>query len=389
MAIGSGGGSGVRVGDVRMGGAYYEVFAKDKLTPELEKMEKKARSFDTALKSVGKAGVGAGVDALKAGFIALGAVAFKAFAGQVTGLEKVRKELTETAKIIEQTNALMDRNIATRAEGIDAALDPAEKLKKVEQELAKLEREKKDAIQSRMSLEAASKRNTIFGDNGAAGFGDRVNSLGLFVSGGVGGAGLEDAQEAARKNIEGTEAAVAKLHNRMLDLSALRSKLIAEQKAMVGKNVGMIGAALFGGSSEAGVKFVAELNEVTAALKHQADTWGLTADEIAVFDLKAKGFTDEALAGVKAEMGRMKILGALGGAAGALASGVQATEAMAVAESVRGGFNASALGQQFGVGSEVTKQTDLLKQLNDGRGKLPERIGEHVRDATTGLFTIR
>lgn len=56
--------------------------------------------------------------------------------------------------------------------------------------------------------------------------------------------------------------------------------------------------------------------------------------------------------------------------------------------SVRGGFASGALGQQLGFGAEVNKQTELLKALVDGQGKLAENIGRaivtSVRPVTVG-----
>ncbi len=48
----AGGGGGGK--DVRAGGAYYELWGKDKLGPVLEKLEKKAKAFGSFMSGLAK-----------------------------------------------------------------------------------------------------------------------------------------------------------------------------------------------------------------------------------------------------------------------------------------------------------------------------------------------
>jgi hypothetical protein len=70
-----------------------------------------------------------------------------------------------------------------------------------------------------------------------------------------------------------------------------------------------------------------------------------------------------------------------GGAAAA--TPLRLAEGLRAAEQVKGGFSGAALAQQFGASDQAQKQTELIKQLRDGEGKLPDKIGKSVADNLT------
>ena len=57
MAVGSNGGSGGGGNAVRAGGAYFEVFANDKMSGTLDKLKSKAKAFATGLAQTSRAAI--------------------------------------------------------------------------------------------------------------------------------------------------------------------------------------------------------------------------------------------------------------------------------------------------------------------------------------------
>lgn len=85
------------------------------------------------------------------------------------------------------------------------------------------------------------------------------------------------------------------------------------------------------------------------------------------------------------------LLAFAGLAAGSIGAGFvsAALKGQQTAIDVKGGFSGAALGQQFGIGDAVQKQTELLKQLAEGKGGLAGAIGEAVGKSVGGFLSIR
>ena len=98
-----GGGGGQRPGDVRAGGAFVEISAKDKLTGVLIALRAKALTFVSALQQIGKVSLGAGLAGLTAasGF-------FKAGADRAEDISKLAEQLGFTVEQMQRLKFASD-----------------------------------------------------------------------------------------------------------------------------------------------------------------------------------------------------------------------------------------------------------------------------------------
>lgn len=284
MATGSGGGgAGGAGGDIRAGGAYFEVFGKDKLSPVLDKVQKKAKETDSVLSKLRKA---APLIAAGAGALGLGAL----FKGGMN-------EAAEAARM---------------ADRFQVPIELMSKMMRVAEDFGATVEEVMTDTTGRFS-DAISKAKGIDSEN-------------------------------ARAALE-TEKAWA---DAIRDLKDATLPLIVVIKDVV----------------EA-------FADACSWIKRQA---------MAVRDFFGGG-GEGVLVGAASGIGgpdRAKNLNALRAAS---LSGMAAT-------GVRGSFSAFNAQGQFGFGdsnSEVKKQTELLKQLTtifeEGRGKMPDKIGDKLLDA--------
>lgn len=83
------------------------------------------------------------------------------------------------------------------------------------------------------------------------------------------------------------------------------------------------------------------------------------------------------VAKAKAELDKLKAEAAVPKPA-AVPKAADLSKQFQLAEAVKGTFSGSALGLQFGVGDKALKQIELLKQIVNGDGKLPDRIATAV-----------
>lgn len=155
-AAGSSGGGG-GAGDVRAGGAYYELSGKDKLSPALDKAESKVKKFSKAIKEHAIIEGGLGQIFEKAGQggalglgIALAQKGVEELGGSlhewVTGAEAASKRFKEAneaatraaeaqSKAIEEQLAAMRELVATSDKWAATLATPAERIKEVERRL--------------------------------------------------------------------------------------------------------------------------------------------------------------------------------------------------------------------------------------------------------------
>ncbi len=426
-------------GDVRAGGAWYELWGKDRLTPVLEAAKRNAESLGGALKSAGTK-AGAGLDTILGNFkgkaIEFGAKlvadALRGVAELVLNVEALRKEYEQTARAIAQAEAAMDRNAARRAAVLESEIDTNQKRLAIEKEMKLIEAERAQTLSAKESLQDRKDRLGAFGQKGTAV--ERVhgymrNLAGMFgITGGV-----EEARANVQAHIDAQNAALDKSFARLQELSDKRGRLLrpdrdperikeiaeltrelkkqgdtfgqtaeqiqiyeqmlkgatfwqlafiaaAQNKKKRDEAVGGAIAAIAGGVGGMGEELKKEIEEVTKALKEQADTWNMTAEQAALFKLKAKGAADAALDKAKGEVGRLNMLNVLGGAAEAIAGGVAAAEKLTLTSP--GSFTAGNAAQRFGAETIPAKQLKAAEETAKNTTEIAKGISALGRGLT-------
>ncbi len=404
--------------DVRAGGAWYELWGKDKLTPVLDKAKKAAESFGGVMTKIGKrAGKGAeeALDGVRGSIteMAKGALVelAKGIVNAIGGLEHLQKEYEQTAVAINRASLMSEMNMARRGEMLEAEIDPAQKRLAIEKELAKLEQERLGAVSRRDSFQDRKDRLGVFKEKATKQ--DRADAFAAQVSGMFGGASLEKSEANLNQYLDHANEEITKLYQRIQELSTQRGRLLrpdrdperikeiaeltrelkkqadtfgqtaeqiqiyeqmlkgatfwqiafimaAQGRKKQAENVGGAIAAIAGGVEGMGADLKKEIEEVTKALKEQADTWNMTAEQAALFKLKAKGANDAALDKAKGEVGRLNMLNVLGGAADAIANGVASVEKLAL--SSPGSFSAGNAAQRFGADTIPAKQLKAAEE---------------------------
>ena len=414
-------------GDVRAGGAFYELWGKDKLTAVLEKAKKSAESLGGVMKHVGKR-AGAGADAALGGIkeglkglaMSLGQEAFKGVVSLISGLEDLKKEYEKTARAIAAVDAATERNMKKRGELIGAEIDPKKKALAIDKEIAKLEKERAEAQGVKDQFQEQKDRLGMFKEKGTTG--ERFKSFGLWVGG-----NQEDAVADIQQRIDAANATRDKAFERLQELSEQRGRLLspdrdpekiktvaeltrelkkqadtfgktaeqvklaemelenfskaqiaavaaAQQQLKLQQTLGGAAAELLTSTSGTAKDLADELKETTKALREQADTFGLTAEQATLYKLKLKGVREEALAGARVEVGRIELLNKLAGAADAIANGVASAEKLTLASP--GTFSGANAAQRFGPDSLAQKTikaaettakntTDMVKGLTE------------------------
>ena len=415
-------------GDVRAGGAFYELFGKDKLTPLLEKAKKGAESLGGVMKHVGKR-AGAGADAALGGIkeglkglaMSLGQEAFKGVVSLISGLEDLKKEHEKTARAIAAVDAATERNMKKRGELIEAEIDPKKKALAIDKEIAKLEKERAEAQGVKDQFQEQKDRLGMFKEKGTTG--ERFKGLGLWVAG-----QQEDAVADVQQRIDAANATRDKAFERLQELSEQRGRLLspdrdpekikavaeltrelrkqadtfgqtaeqvklaemalenfskaqiaavaaAQQQLKVQQTLGGAAAELLTSTSGTAKDLADELKETTKALREQADTFGLTAEQATLYKLKLKGVREEALAGARVEVGRIELLNKLAGAADAIANGVASAEKLTLASP--GTFSGANAAQRFG-GDTLAQKTI----------KAAETTAKNTTDMAKGLLEL-
>ncbi|AMV29286.1 hypothetical protein VT84_33130 [Gemmata sp. SH-PL17] len=424
--------------DVRAGGAWYELWGKDKLTPVLERAKKGAESLTGALKSAGKK-AGGGLDMVLGGIkgkavelaVQLATGVGRAVVELVANVEELRKEYERTSRAIAQADQLGAMNMKRRTELIESEIDPKKKVLAIDKEIARLEQDR--AVQQGLKEYHQDKKDRLATFRRKGTLGERVQAGLLQTGGAIGLPGLEEATADLQAHIDAANAARDKAFERLQELSDQRAKLLnpgrdperikeiaeltrelkkqgdtfgqtAEQiqiyeqmlkgatfwqiafiAAAQGKKkrdeaVGGAIAAIAGGVEGMGEELKKEIEEVTKALKEQADTWNMTAEQAALFKLKAKGANDGALDKVKGEVGRLNMLNVLGGAAEAIAGGVAAVEKMTLASP--GSFSAGNAAQRFGADTIPAKQLKAAEETAKNTGNIVKAISDLGRGLT-------
>ncbi|HEY1191909.1 MAG TPA: hypothetical protein VGE74_30035 [Gemmata sp.] len=399
--------------DVRAGGAWYELYGKDKLSAVLESAKKKAESVAGAMKALGKnAGAGAeavlgGVkDGLKGLATALGQEAFKGVVSLISGLEDLQKEYEKAALKLAQLDAINERNMARHAERIESLIDPEKKRLEIEKEIARLQKENESAASIKEHFQEQKDRAGVFKEKGTTG--ERFRAFGTWVAGEQEStiANLQaqiDAQNAARAknfariqelaeqsgrilhpdNDPAKQKAVAELTRELkkqadtfnqaaeqvklyeMQLDKFSKKQIADVKAAqerlsLHQTLGGAAAEMAGSVLGTGTEMEAAIKDLNVELKKQADLWNANAEQVALYELRAKGATEAALAGVKAQLDRGNLLNMLGGAADALANGVASTERATLAS--MGTFSGANAAQVFRGDTIDAKQLKAAEQ---------------------------
>ncbi|MDY3555301.1 hypothetical protein R5W24_004442 [Gemmata sp. JC717] len=419
--------------DVRAGGAWYELYGKDKLSAVLEGARKKAESVGGAIKSVGKkAGAGAleMLGGLKGKLIEigaeLGAGAVKAIAGISKNLEHLQKEYEKTARLIAQADKLMDTNLSRRGERIEAELDPSKRKALIDAEIKQLERERADELGRKNQFQEEKDRLGIFKEKATGS--DRMKALGLWLAGGE-----EEAIGAIQHRLDAAYATSDKLWDRIQELNDQRSRILnpdndpqkkkavaelnrelqkqtdilgksadqikayemrlegfsqkqidvataAMKTAELRKNTFEVGSGILDGVLGLGPEVRDQIRETTAELKKQADLWNATADQITLYELRAKGATEAALNGVKEQLERTKLLNMFGGAAEAIASGVAATERATLASMGSfSGMNASQVFAGDTISVKQLKAAELTAKNTEATVKGIDRLAMGLR----------
>ena len=412
-------------------GAFYELYGKDKLTPLLENAKKKAESFGGFMKNVGKK-AGGGLDAVFGGLKGKAAelgIEFLKYniraAGELTTeVDKLRKEYEKTGRVIAAVDAAVERNIKRRGELIEAEIDPKKKALAIDKEIAKVEKERAAAQVLKEQFEDQKDRLGTYGKKGT--IKERWESANIQGHGAIfGGPGLEGMLNDVQQQIDAQNAARDKAFARLQELSEQRGRLLSPdndpekmkavaeltrelkkqadtfqqtadaiklyelaQQNFSKKQIAAIAAAqeqtklyvtLGGAAGElsssvggAAKDLTEEIKETTKALREQAETFGLSAEQATLYKLKLKGVREEALAGARVEVGRIELLNKLAGAADAIANGVASAERLTLASpgSFDGGnaaqrFGADTLSQKTIKAAETTAKntTDMVKGL--------------------------
>ncbi|VTR92820.1 unnamed protein product [Gemmata massiliana] len=424
-------------GDVRAGGAWYELWGKDKLTPVLDKAKKAAESFGGVMAKIGKrAGKGAeeGLDGVRGSIseMAKGALVelAKGIVNAIGGLEHLQKEYERTALAITRASLMSEMNMARRGEMLEAEIDPAQKRLAIEKELAKLEQERLDAVSRRDSFQERKDRLGVFKLNATKQ--DRADAFAAQVSGLFGGASLEKSENDLNQHLDHANEDITKLFQRMQELSTQRGRLmrpdrdperireiaeltrelkkqadtfgqtaervqiyeqmlkgatiwqlaligVAQNRKKLNETLGGAAAELFSSTLTTAEDLKKEIEETTKALKEQADTWNMTAEQATLYKLKAKGATDAALEKARTEVGRIRLENFLGGAADAITNGIGTAEKLTLASP--GSFSAGNAAQRFGA------DTIPLKQLKaaDQTAKNTEATVRAVTELAKGL----
>ncbi|VTR93569.1 unnamed protein product [Gemmata massiliana] len=426
--------------DVRAGGAWYELYGKDKLTPLLEKVKKNAESLGGFMTNVGKK-AGAGIDMVlgglkaKAAELAVQAVtlAARAVGELTTDVDKLRKTYEQMGRAMAQADQLGAMNMKKRGELIEAEIDPAKKKLAIEKEIARLEQERTNAQALKEVYEDKKDRAGTFKKKGT--LKERWEYANVQAHGAIfGGPGLEGMENQFQEQINAANAARDKAFERLMELSDERGRImnpdrdpektkavaeltrelkkqaetfqktaeeinryemklkgfskaqiaaVEEAQASTNRFVTATGAA--GGIFNGVINFVPELTkkieETTKALREQAETWGMTAEEAALYKLKLDGVANaDLLAKAQEQADRIKMKNILGGAAEAIAGGIAGAEKLSLTSP--GSFTAGNASQRFGADTIPAKQLKAAEQTAKNTTEIAKGISALGRALT-------
>jgi hypothetical protein len=281
--------------------------------------------FDSVNDKVDRIG-GAFGFSLKMALADLATQAGRAFVDMVSGADKAKKELEKLEKGYTDLAASMDKLADKRAERLDRGLGREDTLKRTEKELADLKNKLKASSATRDAATAERKRSEF------AGGGDDIGSSAGAAFRWLGGMhektlALKDAvikgEEAIsgslKERIDALEEAKLKLSKPSEDFEFKKSleetndalkragetwNLNAEQLAVYelrlkGANEEQVKAFELAQKAAARGDLLKSIREREKALEKEAATWGRTADEIAIYELRLKGATDADVAHLK------------------------------------------------------------------------------------------
>ncbi len=308
-------------GAIRMGGGYFEMFGRDRLSPMLDKLKGKAKETDSFLKRLGKGGLGALGGGLLGG--ALGKIAGGALAGGGPG--------AALGAVMAGKDFLM--------QGVGDAASTA-----------------RDADRFGISIELMSKFRRVAEDFGVTVDEVMGDTTGRFHAAIVAAHGIDADRARQALEFERKMAAVTRdLQEALLPLLEVLVPVV-QSLAEFTKGIRELGGAI----GKKGVKGAAE---------------------DAAFDFIAArnvgGVVDAVMGNLAA---RLKP-----GGGGAIPPQLQALlSAAAGPTGIKGAFQTFGAMGQFGFGdsnSEPKKQTEILRQLLDGKGALPDKIGDALKNA--------
>lgn len=417
-----GGAGGTSANDIKAGGASFELVLKDEMSSRLAKVQEGVKGFAEKVKrySAPLAGglgqlfeVGARGGALGVG-IALGQKALSAVSDEIgelaLGTKTFQKNLDAAVESATQLSQRASEISASAREWAGAAVGPMGRAGELSTGLDRV-REKLQQIYAERDKAASALDSVLSFRPGS----DPNRNMALLLAG-----KLDESRNAAKTALKGIDTelektlataieldksisrilnpasdpafrgATAKLSEEMK--SSLEEPLTGFQRkvADLKKQFGVPGtepifqmlmddAAI--ADSEARIQAATKaLTDFVSAEKLAESQSGKTAREIALLNAEAGRVPKEVL-----DQARRDLLGGggvgqlLGMFLGALPDISTLTRGMR--STVAGGLGGGAGLQQFGYGSSLAKeQTDLLKWLVDGKGKLPDRIGQAVAD---------
>lgn len=341
----SGGGSGR---DIKVAGAYWEVFAKDKMSPVLEKLKAKTKEVGEAMKATAKA------SAMAFGGAFLGSIVSskvvdefeklgKELADMATGADKVAERFEKASRELKTFVELAERAADINAE-FREGMNPADAAGSLAADIDRLTAQAQ-ALRAEAAAEA-NRRRPLAEEGGFGGwFGRRT--------------GMFDARiEGSKKREEELIAAADKLGERLAKLR--REQFLAENPDLDPKKL-----KIADGLADAAERQMVALTR--------------SADELREFDLKKMGLS---AAQVEKVMAAEAPVNALLAQREASMRALQSLPSAAVAATaVKGAFQTFGAAGMFGFGganSEAKKQTDLQNQLVALMSLLPNKIGDQI-----------
>lgn len=311
MPVGSGGsGGGASAGDIRAGGAYFEIVGKDGLSKTFDVLKAKAHAFEEGIKKIGGrdfaqglrgGGLGGGTGALLGGFG--GGLVGGLVGGSLSGLaEKAGQAVADWvtgAKELERTHARIAERIESAGREIDAAAKRALEWRNALSEdepgrmekLASLARERfqwhQRFLEIDQKLQKAGSRNSAIG---------RDKDLNTLL-------------EMRRGTAE-----YAAFENELRELDAIRkdpSALLKARNEALRKQAELAEQIIRLEDRSKDPAFVGEINKATFALKEQIETWGLTGTAAQRAILVMRGAIKDMLKDFDKEAAEIKRLGEL------------------------------------------------------------------------------
>lgn len=415
-----GGAGGTSANDIKAGGASFELSLKDELSGRLKAAQTGVKNFTESVKRYSAplaGGLGqifevASRGGLLGAGIAIGQQAIMGLSDEIADLisnaTTLNKEVERFGKLSAESLKIWERSFSAADARLLSESAP-NRTAAITSEIARLERELSGVKIA--SKDAADEVDRLSGK--AITDPDRFK---LWAGG-----GLEASLKAATDRMSEADKAAEKLAGR---LSKLRTDLATERDPVkrFGADISAMEAALndaigtFGMSADRAKLFRMEMAGVPEHIlqtnrllvdtleymtanaekaKQQAESVKNLQDYVAneLFAAKTAGLSPREIELLKAQragvpgdvldQARRDLLGGggvgqlLGRFLGALPDISTLTRGMR--STVAGGLGGGAGLQQFGYGSSLAKeQTDLLKWLVDGKGKLPDRIGQAV-----------